>query len=105
MSLTWKIILLLAVVAVGGAAVVAYKNNSTQPANQTAETTQSTEDYSQRSYDPNAKPITDADINLLIQDANVEPAAEADEANDSAEVTSDKQELNNFDNAYVSTDF
>lgn len=105
MSLTWKIILLLAVATVGSAAVVSYKNNSAKQSNEAAENSQKTEDFSSRTYDPKAKPITDMDINLLIKDAGNEPSAETEEADDSVLINSDKDELNNFDKAYVSTDF
>ncbi len=103
MSLTWKIILPLAAIVIVGAAVGVYKNKSS---NQSAESEPKQDTTTEeRTYDPNAKPITDAEINLLLKDAGAESSAEAEEEKDSALVTSDKQELNNYDNAYVSTDF
>lgn len=103
MSLTWKIILPLAAIVIVGAAVGAYKNRSLDESNKSE--SQQTTTTEERSYDPNAKPITDADINLLLKDVGAESPANAEEETDSAVVTSDKQELNNFDNVYVPTDF
>lgn len=103
MSLTWKIILPLAAIVIVGAAVGAYRNQSSK---QSTETEQSqTTTIQEKTYDQNAQPITDADINLLLKDVGAESPANAEEEKDSNIVTSDKQELNNFDNVYVPTDF
>lgn len=96
MSLTWKIILPLAAIVIVGAAVGAYKNRSQNESVKTEP--QQTTTTEVKFYNPNAKPITDAEINLLLKDAGTESAADADEEKDSDLVTSDKEDFNNFDN-------
>lgn len=95
---------LAAVLIVGATAVGVYKNHSATQSAKNSETNQ-TMITEEKSYDPNAKPLTDADIDLLIKDASAESPADADEEKDSDLVTVDKDSLNNFDNVYVATDF
>ena len=103
MSLTWKKVLPVAVLVVGLGAIIMYKNN---PAAPVTETEQNTAVEEKRSYDLNSAPITDAEINALVQAAGVESSANADEEKDSALITSDNQVLNNLNNeSYVSTAF
>ena len=92
----------IAVVVLGAGATAMYKNNSAAP---TAGTSPTQNAATQRSYDQNSPALTDAEINALVKAASVEPPAYADEEKDSLLITSDNQALNNFNNAYVSTDF
>lgn len=104
MSLTWKIILPLAIIVIGAATISLFKNNSVVPFSQTSPTSESGS-MEKKSYNQNAQPLTDADIDLMIKYADTESPADAEEEKDSALVNSDKDSFNNYDSAYVSTDF
>lgn len=104
MSSTWKKVLPVAILIIGVGAIVMYKNNSSAPETLPAE--QNTAVEEKRTYDLNSAPITNAEINALVQAASVESSANADEEKDSTLITSDNQALNNFNNeSYVSTAF